>query len=92
MEDAIHYSIRQDIGGDRQNIFYVNTTYKDPTFKHILLPVWISAYKFKDKVYQFMINARTGEVQGDRPYSPVKIGLTIFVVLLIVLMIYLFSK
>ncbi len=92
MEDAIYSSVRQDIGGDRQNIFFVNTTYKAPTFKHVLLPVWLSAYKFKNKVYQFMINARTGEVQGDRPYSPVKIGLAIFMGLLIVLLIYLFAK
>ena len=48
----------------------------EPT-KHILLPVWISAYRYNNKVYHFMINARTGEVQGERPYSVIKILLTI---------------
>ncbi len=47
------------------------------TFKHILLPIWLSAYKYKEKVYRFMINARTGEVQGERPWSWIKITLAV---------------
>ncbi len=77
MVPGIHSSIRTDIGGDQQMIQFVNTTYHDPTFKHILLPVWLSAYRYNNKVYQFLINARTGEVQGERPYSPRKITLAI---------------
>ena len=77
MVPGIHSSIRSDIGGDQQMIQFVNTTYHDPTFKHILLPVWLSAYRYNNKVYQFLINARTGEVQGERPYSPAKITLAI---------------
>jgi LSD1 subclass zinc finger protein len=73
MEPVIESTIRRDIGGDRQMIHYTSSAYDNPTFKHILLPVWLSAYRYKDKVYQFMINARTGEVQGERPYSAVKI-------------------
>lgn len=69
MEPKIESSIRQDIGGDEQRIGSVDTTYNDITFKHILLPLWISAYKYNEKVFRFTINARTGEVQGERPYS-----------------------
>ena len=79
MEPLIETSIRQDIGGDRQMIHSVSTTYHDPTFKHILLPVWVSAYRYNNKVYQFLINARTGEVQGERPYSTAKIVLAVLV-------------
>lgn len=77
MEPVIEGSIRSDIGGDRQMIHSVNTTYHDPSFKHVLLPVWVSAYRYNGKVYQFIINARTGEVQGQRPYSTVKIVLAV---------------
>jgi len=73
MDDAITQSVKRDIGGDEQRVYSVNSEYKDITFKHILLPIWISAYKFKNKVYNFLINARTGEVQGERPYSVWKI-------------------
>jgi len=73
MEPVIESTVRSDIGGDTQQIHSINTDYNDITFKHILLPLWISAYKYKEKVYRFTVNARTGEVQGERPYSAWKI-------------------
>ena len=79
MNDRIRALIRRDIGGDKQKISTVNTTWGRPTFKHILLPIWISAYRYKDKVYQFLVNASTGEIQGDRPWSPYKIAAAIIV-------------
>ena len=39
------------------------------TFKHVLLPVWIAAYRYKDKPYQFLVNGQTGEVVGKAPWS-----------------------
>ena len=92
MEPVIHSSIRRDIGGDRQMIQYVNTTYRDPTFKHILLPVWLSAYRYNNKVFQFIVNARSGEVQGERPYSAVKITLAVIAAIAIALLIYAFGS
>jgi hypothetical protein len=86
MDPVIHAAIKQDIGGDRQLIQLVNTTYHNPTFKHILLPVWISAFRYKDKVYQFLVNARTGEVQGDRPFSAAKIALAVIAGILLLLL------
>ena len=75
MDPLIRMAVKQDIGGDEQVISSMNVTYRDITFKHLLLPVWISAFKFKDKVYRFLVNARTGEVQGERPWSWLKITL-----------------
>ncbi|MBL0743189.1 hypothetical protein [Chryseolinea lacunae] len=88
MEPEIHSTICRDIGGDRQMVHYTNTTYHQPTFKHILLPVWISAYRYNNKVYQFLVNARTGEVQGERPYSAVKIALAVIGGLLLAVVLY----
>lgn len=73
MQGAIHASIRADIGGDHQQIHSTRTRYHDITFKHLLLPMWISPYRYRNKLYQILINARTGEVQGQRPYSAWKI-------------------
>jgi len=76
-EQTIRSTIIKDIGGDDQKIISVDTDYHNIKFKHTLLPIWISAYRYKGKVYRLMINGRTGEVQGERPYSWVKITLTI---------------
>ncbi|NOG54235.1 MAG: hypothetical protein HND57_07890 [Planctomycetes bacterium] len=73
MEPRIRQDIRSDIGGDEQQIHTMKTSYAHVTFKLILLPVWISSYRYRDKVYRFLVNARTGEVIGERPWSWIKI-------------------
>jgi ribosomal protein S27E len=90
MGRAIADDVRRDIGGDEQRIDNVQTLYANVMFRHLLLPVWIGAYRFRDKVYQVAVNARTGEVQGERPYSKAKIvglvaAIFLFIVLLLVL-------
>ena len=74
MDGPIRDSIRSDIGGDEQRIQSMRSSFSDITFKHILLPVWISAYRYRNKSFRFLVNARTGEVQGERPWSWMKIG------------------
>jgi hypothetical protein len=85
MNEVINSTVCKDIGGDHQRIHSLNTVYNHITFKHILLPIWISAYMYKDKVYRFLINGRTGKVDGERPYSWIKIGLAALVVVVIII-------
>ncbi|MDX1981865.1 MAG: hypothetical protein SFV51_16460 [Bryobacteraceae bacterium] len=82
MNAGIYHAVRQDIGGDEQQVTGLETEWSAITFKHVLLPVWIGAYRFQSKVFQVMVNARTGEVQGERPYSVGKIVLLIVGVIL----------
>ena len=77
MDPVIRDTIRHDIGGDEQLIHQVSTQYSRITFKHILLPIWISAYRYRDEIYRFLVNGRTGEVQGERPWSWIKIALAV---------------
>lgn len=83
MDERIREAIRRDIGGDEQRIHSVDTRHAKITFKHILLPVWISAYRFQSRVFRFLVNARTGEVQGERPFSAWKIASAVIVGLII---------
>jgi len=89
MDDAIRDLVRRDIGGDRQTIDAMETQYSRLTFKHVLLPVWISSYRFAGTVYRFLVNARTGEVQGERPWSWIKLALAALVVLAVLLLTFL---
>jgi len=72
IDAVIEVEVRRRIGGDEQRIHAINTAYNALTFKHVLLPVWMMGYRFRDKPYQVVVNAGTGEVQGDRPYSWLK--------------------
>lgn len=74
IDEAVRALIRRDIGGDQQRIHSVSTRYSGVKFKHVLLPVWISAYRYRDKAYRFLINGQTGEVSGESPKSWWKIA------------------
>lgn len=89
----IENDVRADIGGDVQTIDQLSTHYSGITFKHLLLPVYAGAYRFNNKVYQIVVNARTGEIQGDRPYSVWKILLFVaFLLVVILILILVFGK
>ncbi|MCF0207634.1 MAG: hypothetical protein HUK15_09420 [Bacteroidales bacterium] len=88
MEDGVRSEVRNDIGGDNQKITSLSISYSNTTFKHTLLPIWISAYRFDTKVYRFMINGRTGKVSGDRPYCWWKIALFILSIIAVCVGIY----
>jgi DNA-directed RNA polymerase subunit RPC12/RpoP len=83
MDRMIERDVRFDIGGDRQEIHSVETQVSDVTFKHILLPVWTAAYKFRGRSYRFVVNGQTGKVQGERPWSPWKIAFAILLGLIV---------
>lgn len=85
--------VKQKIGGDDQRVTSIDTQYSNATFKHILLPVWVSAYHFQNKLYQVIVNARTGAVQGQRPWSWVKVAsFATTIILAIGIGIYFFTK
>jgi hypothetical protein len=89
MANAIQQDIRRDIGGDEQRVSDMRTQYDRTTYKYILLPVWLSVYRYGDRIYRFVVNARTGEVHGERPYSAIKIALAVLAALIIIgLVIY----
>ncbi|GAA6192926.1 TFIIB-type zinc finger domain-containing protein [Phaeobacter sp. NW0010-22] len=83
MARVIERDVRFDIGGDRQRIHDIDTAVSDVTFKHILLPVWLAAYKYQGKTYRFVVNGRTGRVQGERPWSAIKITIAVVLGLLV---------
>ena len=85
MSRVIEGDARRDIGGDAQRVDSVDTDWRDETFKHILLPVWMAAYKYNGKSYRFLVNGQTGEVQGERPYSKWKIAFAVLLVAALIL-------
>jgi DNA-directed RNA polymerase subunit RPC12/RpoP len=77
MARVIASDVRRAIGGDEQRIEQIDTDYSDETFKHVLLPVWSAAYRYRGRSYRFVINGQTGKVRGERPWSVWKIGLAL---------------
>jgi DNA-directed RNA polymerase subunit RPC12/RpoP len=86
MAPVIEGDCRRDIGGDEQQITSVQTQYNNIMFKLMLLPVWIASYLYGGKTYTVLVNGRTGEIAGERPYSKFKIAMAILIALVVIVL------
>lgn len=80
ISSSITQKIRQEQNADHVRNLNITTRYRNVTYKYLLLPVWLSSYKYKDKVYQFMVNGQTGKVAGKTPVSVPKVVITVVAV------------
>jgi DNA-directed RNA polymerase subunit RPC12/RpoP len=90
MDVPIRQLCCRDIGGDHQRLSSVNTQHVGVTYRHILLPLWLATYRFRDQVFHILVNGRTGEIQGERPYSWAKIAVLVAIIAAVVLALLLF--
>jgi DNA-directed RNA polymerase subunit RPC12/RpoP len=90
MDAQIRDDARRDIGGDEQQVHDVDTDFRDLRFKLMLLPVWIACYLHAGHTYTVLVNGRTGEVAGERPYSKPKIAAAVLAALALITAIVLF--
>lgn len=92
MQPTIHRTICRDIGGDHQTISSMASQYFDTLFRHLLLPLWISAYHYNGRTFRFLVNARSGAVRGERPYSALKITILILSIIAVIVAAALFAR
>lgn len=81
MQSELYQMIRNQIVADEVRNLRIKTSYANVKFKHILLPVWMSAYRYRDKVFKFLVNGQTGEVKGQAPLSPIKVTLLVLFII-----------
>ncbi|NUP11925.1 MAG: hypothetical protein HOW73_38250 [Polyangiaceae bacterium] len=87
IEDEERSRCGRDVPGDTHRFLSVDCAFSGVTFKHVLLPVWIAAYRYKDKPYQFLVNGQTGEVVGKAPWSIFKIAFLVLVIVAVIVAI-----
>ena len=94
MENALRNLAIKDIKKkyDRAEVQSLRTKYSKVTYKHVLLPLWSSAFGYKGKTYNYMINGETGRVSGSRPYSAIKIALATLGVIAVGVAIWYFTS
>lgn len=92
IDAEIRATVRRDIGGDEQRINQVRTQYNSLTFAQLLLPVWLLTVTFEGRPFQVFINGVTGEVQGRRPWSKVKIAAAVIAALVVIAIVVVLVK
>ena len=73
--------------GDTHSDLQVSTEFSDINSDLILLPIYLLTYRYKDRTYRFMLNGQTGKTAGDKPLSPVRIGIAVGVVIAVLAII-----
>ena len=77
LDSHIHSYVKSEWRCDRVSSVNFSTIYSNITYKYILLPAWISSFKYKDKIYQFAVNGQTGKVGGKAPVSAFRVILAV---------------
>ena len=84
--------VRKHWRANRADSVKFSTLYSNITYKYILVPIWISSFKYKDKIYQFAVNGQTGKVGGKAPVSGGKVFLVIALVAAALFALLYYSK
>lgn len=87
-----HDRCARDVPGDTHRSLEMQHQFSRETYKHILLPIWIASYRYNDKLYRFLVNGQTGEVQGEAPISWIKVALVVFLVIGAIAAIYFMTQ
>lgn len=61
--------------------FSMQLDFADETWRYVLLPVYLTTYRYENQTYQVMINGQTGSIEGQRPVDWQKIWLVIALLL-----------
>jgi predicted RNA-binding Zn-ribbon protein involved in translation (DUF1610 family) len=81
MEQTMTQLARRDIlrRYDKAIVSSLDSEYRNVTYKHVLLPLWESAFWYNEKIYHYLINGETGKVSGKRPWSGWKIAIAVII-------------
>ncbi len=90
IDRRITSGIERQVHGDVVQVVSVSTDYDDITYKHILLPIWISSFHFNNKVYRFLVNGQTGKVSGNAPISALKVTIVSLVAIVVIAILVIF--
>ena len=78
MENAIRNGILSGYTYNRIESLDIQTQMQNQSFKYALLPVYVGHCTYKNKLYNFYLNGENGKLDAKAPKSAVKILLTIF--------------
>ena len=91
VDDLIYSGIRSQVGGDEFKLVNRSTNYGDVKFKHLLLPLYMATFLYREKIYKFIVQGASGKVVSEYPKSVFKILMTIVLALIIAASIYYFA-
>ena len=82
LRKSIADKIKHENRADTSKVHNVVTAYSNIKYKYLLLPVWVSAFTYKNRPYRFVVNGQTGKVGGSTPVSAWRVAIACILALL----------
>ncbi|MFM9116277.1 MAG: zinc ribbon domain-containing protein [Planctomycetota bacterium] len=79
--------IQQFMPGDTNVGVQIRSTFERITSDLCLLPVYSFCYRYRGKVFRFLLNGQTGKMAGIKPYSTPRILVAITLIVLVFLLV-----
>lgn len=84
--NKIYETIKEDIKAreiaDHVDKLEMNPSASNVHAKYVLAPIWITSFKYKNKIYRTLINGQTGKISGDWPRRFPKALLIVLIIVL----------
>lgn len=68
---------------DEARVTGINSEHSNVMYKLTLLPMYMSSFTFKDKIYHVLVNGQTGKCGGESPISALRVAALVIIIALI---------
>jgi DNA-directed RNA polymerase subunit RPC12/RpoP len=92
LRGSIKRKIEYDNNADASKVHSVKTAYENVKYKYLLLPVWVSAFKYNGRAFQFVVNGQTGKVGGKTPISALRVGAAVLLAAAVIGAVWYFTQ
>jgi len=62
--------VSRRIGGDEQRIHVLRVSFAAITYKHLLLPVWLLSYRYKETSFRVFVTPAAARWRASGPTAP----------------------
>src|SRR6185369_10886970 len=74
--------------GDTHTSLKLQTEFSHVSSDLCLLPIYILSYRYRDKVYRYLLNGQTGKMAGDKPLSAKRIVVFVAAIVLFIIFVW----
>ena len=86
-----HANIAAFLPGDTHRGLAAQTEFHSVNSDLCVLPIYILSYRYKGKLYRFLLNGQTGKMAGDKPVSGTRIAIAVIILVIVILIIILIA-
>jgi len=77
MRAATRATCREQASTQQIRNFSMSLDFSEESWRYVLMPVYVAAYRFGGESYQVLVNGQTGAIAGQRPVDWTKVWLAV---------------